>query len=315
MSMVTLFLNINAVKIFLHFQFISYEKKYLNHLPRSDFFQNMFYETNGPFLIKNLCLWAVNNARPEAVVGDSEASESESESESEDELVHYDEATSDALKKRKVYNNDVDYLILCVSSNQIYYPTEDTFECFVSTVIPANTRSKIEVTIDAEGSDYIFSMPWWNIRNIGIHRKSFKFPSDSSVRTSSNRKPKAIKPRKHRSLVHIDLIERGTFRSKARKKSNKDISGGKLTATTTLFFEMANSDVEDFVERVKFHTSLRGLDLLSDSAEPKFQLDLPAYQERMNNRNKQMIHSLFEISSNYGQKWRKFHPPFRAKNS
>ena len=82
---------------------------------------------------------------------------------------------------------------------------------------------------------------------------------------------------------------RGSFRSRARKESNKDLSGGKITSSIAILFQMKNNEVEEFVQRVKFHTSLRGLDILSDQIELEFTADLEAYRKRISDRNKQML--------------------------
>ena len=52
---------------------------------------------------------------------------------------------------------------------------------------------------------------------------------------------------------------------------------------------MEDDKLEEFIQRVKFHTSLGGEDILSDQVELEFSPDLEAYRKRISERNKQIL--------------------------
>ena len=118
-----------------------------------------------------------------------------------------------------------------------------------------------------------------NIRRAGIFEEPFEYPIQIKTADTNNPEPLII-PEDDQAIVVIDLLAPGTFSSKKRAESNRDLSGGFFTNATTVCFEIDASASEKLKKLLEFNSNLLGVNLMDENVEFKFEHDPTELRKR-----------------------------------
>ena len=92
------------------------------------------------------------------------------------------------------------------------------------------------------------------------------------------------KPEEDHSIIRVDFLDQLKLKSVNKHFSNNDPTFGKLSGTTTIFFECSTSMADEYIERVAFGSKEKGYNL-TESGNVKYEFDAGEYSLRVNDGN------------------------------
>ena len=129
------------------------------------------------------------------------------------------------------------------------------------------------------GAEYYYRCPFLNIRRAGIYEEPFEY--NIQIRSVETNDPEPlIIPEDDHAIVIIDLLAPGTFSSKKRAESNRDLSGGFFTNAASICFEIHTSSSDKLKSLLQFNSDLLGVNLMDETIEYRFEHDPTELRKR-----------------------------------